>query len=75
MVTRGLRAKYARVLVDQGRLRVILKTEMQREKLNFQIVKIWKNIKSTSINTEQKLTYFNSSHGVECTLERFANTI
>lgn len=75
MVTRGLGAKYARVLVDQERLRVILKTEMQREKLNFQIVKIWKNIKSISINAEQKLTYFNCSHGVECTSERFANKV
>lgn len=48
---------------------------MQREKPKFQIVKIWKNIKSISINAEQRLTYFNCSHGVECTPERFANIV
>lgn len=59
MMKRGLGAKYARVLADQERLRVILKTEMQREKPNFQIVKIKNNIKSISINAQQRLTYFN----------------
>lgn len=37
---RGLGAKYATISADQERLRAVLKTEMQNEKPNFQILEI-----------------------------------
>lgn len=40
MMKRGLGANHVRILVDEEKLRVTLKTDMQREKLNFQILKI-----------------------------------